>query len=158
VIFVTVGAQMPFDRLVGWADAWAAAHPGEDVRAQIGPTALVPAHLAVLPFMDPPAFRRTMGEARAVIAHAGMGTILGALELGKPILVVPRLGAQGETRNDHQVATARHFAQEGLVRAAQDEATFRAEADRLAQAPAPARIGDRADEALLRRLREFAEG
>ena len=32
-----------------------------------------------------------------------------ALEVGTPILVVPRLGSRGETRNDHQLATARRL-------------------------------------------------
>jgi hypothetical protein len=38
-----------------------------------------------------------------------MGTILGCLERGKPIVVLPRTAALGETRNDHQVACAKRF-------------------------------------------------
>ena len=36
MIFVTVGAQMPFDRLTSSVDRWAASHPTSDVVAQIG--------------------------------------------------------------------------------------------------------------------------
>jgi UDP-N-acetylglucosamine transferase subunit ALG13 len=158
VIFVTVGAQMPFDRLVRWVDDWAGETGRDDVRAQIGPSDLAPRHLTVVPFLDPQAFRREVERADAVIAHAGMGTILTTLEIGRPILVVPRLGARGETRNDHQVATARHFAGEGLVRAAYDEAGFREEAARLLEAEPAARIGSRASEGLLERVRGFALG
>lgn len=158
MIFVTVGAQMPFDRLIAWADAWAGATGRDDVRAQIGPGGLEPKHLTVVPFLDPQAFRREVEASDAVIAHAGMGTILTALELGRPILVVPRLGERGETRNDHQVATARHFAGEGLVRAAYDEAGFREQAARLLEAEPAARIGPRASDGLLERVRAFALG
>jgi len=45
-------------------------------------------------------------EARVVVAHAGIGTLLTALQLGKPLIVVPRRAALGEQRNDHQVETA----------------------------------------------------
>jgi len=161
LIFLTVGAQMPFDRLVRWVDDWAGHHPETPVVAQIGPTDLAPRHVKVTPFLDPPAFRALMTEASAVVAHAGMGTILTALELGKPVLVVPRLGKLDETRNDHQVATAERFVAEGLVRAAYDEAELVRELDRLASAaalPADARITPRASATLLKRVREYALG
>jgi UDP-N-acetylglucosamine transferase subunit ALG13 len=44
-----------------------------------------------------------------VVGHAGMGTILTALQLNTPLLVMPRRGAMGETRNDHQMDTAREL-------------------------------------------------
>jgi UDP-N-acetylglucosamine transferase subunit ALG13 len=98
-----------------------------------------------------------MTECSAVVSHAGMGTILTALELGKPILVAPRLGRLAETRNDHQTATAQRFVAEGLVRAAYDDAELERELDRLASlppAPSDARITSRASESLLARVRE----
>ncbi len=156
MIFVTVGAQMPFDRLITWVDDWATAQQRDDVTAQTGDSTLTPRSLSVVPFMDPPSFRRHMQEATAVVAHAGMGTILTALELGKPILVVPRLGDRNETRNDHQVATARRFAADGLVLAAYDEAEFAASMAQLEQRPSGSRIGSRASDGLLARLRGFA--
>lgn len=166
MIFVTVGAQMPFDRLIGWVDEWAVARERRDFSAQTGPSDLVPRALEPVPFLDPRAFRQHMESADAVVAHAGMGTILTALELGKPILVVPRLGARNETRNDHQVATAEHFAKEGLVLAAYDEAGFalqmtRLDAEiesRLEGGSYEPRIGARGSDSLLARLREFAVG
>jgi UDP-N-acetylglucosamine transferase subunit ALG13 len=158
LIFVTVGAQMSFDRLIGWVDAWAEANDRDDVCAQTGPSAFTPRRVTVLPFMDPPAFRRQMNDASAIVAHAGMGTILSALELGKPILVVPRQGSLSETRNDHQVATARRLEADGLVIAAYDEAQFAARMNDLEHAGPRDRIGDRADDALLARLRDFVLG
>ncbi len=38
-----------------------------------------------------------------------MGTIIAALELRKPLLMLPRLGKLKESRNDNQVGSARHF-------------------------------------------------
>ncbi len=59
-----------------------------------------------------------MQAATAIVAHAGMGTILTALEMGKPLLVMPRRAALGEHRNDHQLATASRFAELGRVKVA----------------------------------------
>src|SRR5690349_506002 len=92
MIFVTVGAQMPFDRLVRCVDHWAAGRGRRDVFAQIGPTAWRPENIEFVQFMEPPEFRARVTEAKAVVAHAGMGSIITALELGKPILVMPRRG------------------------------------------------------------------
>src|SRR5262249_44389350 len=109
VIFVTVGQQMPFDRMVAAVDAWAGRSGRRDLFAQIGPTALVPEHVAWTRFIDPGESRRHVSDADALVAHAGMGTILQALEFGKPILVMPRRHDLQETRNNHQVATAERF-------------------------------------------------
>jgi len=149
---------MPFDRLIGWADAWATQNERNDFAAQIGPSDFAPRNLEVLPFLDPQAFRRKMEEASAVVAHAGMGTIITALELGKPILVVPRLGRLGETRNDHQVATAKRLAGDDLVLAAYDEAGFAQQMKVLEQHGGGARIGAQAEDSLLARVREFTTG
>ena len=56
--------------------------------------ALVPEHYA-----------RLLGGCDLVVAHAGMGTVLTALEHGKPMILMPRRAQLKETRNDHQVAT-----------------------------------------------------
>ncbi|MFT5695473.1 MAG: UDP-N-acetylglucosamine transferase subunit ALG13, partial [Myxococcota bacterium] len=140
MIFVTVGAQMSFDRLIGWVDDWAVANSRSDLAAQIGPSDFAPKALEVIPFMDPQEFRRRMVDATAVVAHAGMGTIITALELGKPILVVPRLGDLDETRNDHQVATANRLAEDGLILAAYNEHEFAEQMLLLEHQPERAKI------------------
>ncbi len=158
MIFVTVGAQMPFDRLIGWVDAWAGRSGRRDVVAQIGPSALAPRYLRATQFLDPPEFRSHMRQAEAIVSHAGMGTILDALALGRPLLVVPRLGQLAETRNDHRVATARRFAEEGLVRAAYSETEFGDEMQRLATQRGGREIRQGAEARLLARIRSFALG
>lgn len=155
MILVTVGGQMAFDRLIAAVDAWAARTPGADVLAQIGPSALTPKHLRCVAFMEPDAFRASVAGADVVVAHAGMGTILTALEHGKPILVMPRLGALRETRNDHQVATAKRFLEMGRVHVAMDATELAAQLDRLGTLRPAERISAGASEELLRTLREF---
>jgi UDP-N-acetylglucosamine transferase subunit ALG13 len=108
-IFVTVGAQMPFDRLVGSVDAWAADRQGCELFAQVGPGGATPANFPACEFLEPSAFRSKVEWCDVMVAHAGMGSILTALQYGKRILVLPRRGDLRETRNDHQVASARRF-------------------------------------------------
>lgn len=112
---------MPFDRMVRAVDAWAGAHGRRDVFAQIGTTDWRPTHIEWTELLEPDEFRRRVREARVLVAHAGMGSILTALEAGKPILVMPRRGDLQETRNDHQIATARQFQSLGRVAVALDE-------------------------------------
>ena len=157
MIFVTVGAQMAFDRLIEWVDDWAVEEGRQDVVAQIGPSSYQPRQIEVVPFMSPPEFRQRLAEADAIIAHAGMGSIINALELGKPIVVVPRRSALGETRNDHQVATARRLAEEGLVLEADTPERLREQMKKLAGPKRSASISESAQDSLIERLRDFAE-
>lgn len=121
MIFVTVGSAEPFDRLIRAVDQWAGARSRQDVFAQIGEAGYVPAHIEYLRFLSPKEFRERVDEARLIVAHAGMGSIITALEARKPILVMPRREHLGETRNDHQVATVEHFAQGRHIMVAWDE-------------------------------------
>ncbi len=122
MIFLTVGTQFPFDRLVRAVDA--AAGKGmlwEEVFAQIGAAKYRPAHMKWAEELGRAEYTEAVNRASAIIGHAGMGTILTALDARKPLLVMPRLAAYGEAVNDHQVATATKFAAAGHVLAAADE-------------------------------------
>ncbi|MEO1008335.1 MAG: glycosyltransferase [Planctomycetota bacterium] len=153
MIFVTVGAQMAFDRLVEAVDEWAGATGRGDVFAQIGPTDLEPRHVPFERFLEPPAFRAKAEAATVIVAHAGMGSILTALTMGTPILVMPRRGDLRETRNDHQVATARRLGEMGRVAVAMDEAELRRRLDAIDELADGGRIGAHAEDALLRAIR-----
>lgn len=107
MIFVTVGSQMPFDRLIRTMDAWASAHPDQTIEAQIGNTNYVPQYMKHDRILTPAEFTERMAGASMIVAHAGMGTIISAMEFGRPMILLPRRGALRETRNDHQVATAK---------------------------------------------------
>lgn len=121
MIFVTVGTQLPFDRLVRAVDAWAQAEQRGDVFAQIGPTDFRPGALSWKNQLEPGEFKEKMESADLIIAHAGMGTIINALRMHKTLLVMPRHAEKGEHRNDHQIATVRELAARGLIHTVPDE-------------------------------------
>ena len=111
MIFVTVGGQKPFPRLIDSVDAWAAEKklPADEVFAQIGKSPTKPGYIESVESLTPAAYMDRVEQSTMILAHAGMGTILTAVDLGKPILVMPRRADQGEHRNDHQLATARQL-------------------------------------------------
>jgi UDP-N-acetylglucosamine transferase subunit ALG13 len=121
MIFVTVGAQMPFDRLVKTVDQWARQRGRDDVFAQIGTTDYIPSSMQWTPFLNTEEFKQRSEAAKVIVAHAGTGSIITALQLGKPILIMPRRASLRETRNDHQVATAEQFRRYPSVVVAMDE-------------------------------------
>ena len=57
MILVTVGAQMPFDRMTRAVDAWAGERGRTDVFAQIGPTDFIPQNIEWTAFLEPEQFR-----------------------------------------------------------------------------------------------------
>lgn len=158
MILATVGAQMPFPRLISALDEWAIARDRTDVFAQIGPTSDHPHRLHWVNFLSPREFRAKVQQADAVIAHAGMGTIITALCLRKPIIVMPRRGDLLETRNDHQIATAAQFASRSGFVVAQDRDELFDRLDRLAELSAPQGIANVASDELLGAVRSFILG
>lgn len=158
MIFVTVGSQEPFDRLIIGVDQWARSRARSDVFAQIASSKLQPGHIKFTQFIEPSEFPRVMQEARLIVAHAGMGSIISALELGKPIVVMPRRADLRETRNDHQVATAGRFAaQEGVIVAA-GEQDLPARLDYALTLGETKRIHSQASPRLIATIRAFLEG
>ena len=121
VIFVTVGSQLPFERLVAAVDSWSGNRDQRpDVLAASG-KADYPI-LRCVPSLDGPRYAEVIAEARIIIAHAGAGSILTALDLGVPIIVMPRDHLRGEIRDDHQSRTARQLEKMALVAVAWNEA------------------------------------
>ncbi|HTI31111.1 MAG TPA: glycosyltransferase [Sphingomonas sp.] len=109
MIFASVGSMLPFDRLVRAVDTWAGAHPEMPVFLQIGQGEYEPKHAEFARIVTPADYTRRVKDARLFVAHAGMGSILQALEAGTPILVTPRDPALKEITNDHQAATIANF-------------------------------------------------
>lgn len=124
-IFIAVGTQLPFDRLIRTVDAWAAEHTEHEVFAQTGPTEYRAQHLQTERFVPPHVFEKHSKEADLLITHAGTGSIFLALELCKPIIVMPRLAKHKEHRNDHQLATVERFQDLPGVNVAWDEHELR---------------------------------
>lgn len=120
-LFVTVGTDLPFDRLVRAVDQWAKENRIEGVFAQIGETSWKPEFIAYEKFLEPPEFKERFTQADLIVSHAGMGTILSSLQYQKPLLVMPRVAALGEHRNEHQLATAKHLQALDKINVASDE-------------------------------------
>lgn len=105
MIFVTIGTQLPFPRLIETMVALAP-ELDEEVVAQIGPDTQTYPGITSYTTLTPAEYSALFKKARVVVAHAGIGTILSAKTWQKPLLLLPRRHAMGEHRNDHQMATA----------------------------------------------------
>lgn len=123
-VFCTVGTQAPFDRFLKIIDELAPDIKG-DITVQSFRDQYEPTHVKTVNFLAPDEFNRLFAEADIIIAHAGMGTIISAMQQGKPIIVFPRIAALGEHRNEHQLATAKKMAEMGYVYVAHDEQELR---------------------------------
>jgi UDP-N-acetylglucosamine transferase subunit ALG13 len=110
VIFVTVGSMLPFDRLIEAMETWATANPTVEVFAQIGDGQFVPTTCRWERMILPSEFDARCLEAEVIVAHAGMGTILSALQSQRPLIVMPRQAELLEHTTNHQVSTAERFA------------------------------------------------
>ncbi|RCS46350.1 hypothetical protein DTL42_15390 [Bremerella cremea] len=121
MIFVTVGNMDPFDRLIKSMDEWAGDQPTKvEILAQIGTGTYRPQHLEFVDFLTPGQYREAFNRADLVVSHAGMGSIITALESYKPMVIMPKLASLGEQRNEHQLATAKRFKRSALIQVAYD--------------------------------------
>jgi UDP-N-acetylglucosamine transferase subunit ALG13 len=121
MIFLTVGTQFPFDRLVRAVDNMI--DEGlitETLFAQIGESPYRPRNFESVARLEKGVFDNYVRQASGIIGHAGMGTITMALCYRKPLLVMPRLKKYGEVVNDHQLAIAKRFSELGHILVAYD--------------------------------------
>ena len=122
MIFLTVGTQFPFDRLVKAVDEAIGNNIiNEEIFAQIGESSYRPRNFEFVTSLDKGLFDNWIQKASSIISHAGMGIIMMALDNEKPLLVMPRLKKYGEVVNDHQVSIARKFEELGHILVAYQE-------------------------------------
>jgi len=123
LVLVVVGTDHhPFDRVVDWADDWAATHPDARVLVQYG-TSRPPTTAEGHDLLPVDELTTLMSEATVVVCHGGPGTIMGAREAGHVPIVVPRRSDLGEHVDDHQVRFATRMAAAGQVHLATDQPT-----------------------------------
>lgn len=113
MIFATVGSHptFRFDRLLGAL----AALPGEELVVQHGPGDPPLGAREAVAFMSFEQILERMQEASAVVSHAGVGSILCALQAGRVPVVMPREARFDETVDDHQVELAEALAPTGRI-------------------------------------------
>jgi len=153
MIFVTVGTQLPFDRLVRAVDEIAPL-ADEEIFAQTNGGTYMPRNIGYTDSLSAAEFDRMFRQARLIVSHAGMGTILSALMYQKPIAVMPRFAFLGEHRSEHQYATAVKMNEMHCAHIAYDSCQLRnlilnKEIGTLRD------LGDTAPENLIRSLKDF---
>jgi len=117
MIFVTVGTHTQgFERLVKGMDE-VAARLDEEIVMQIGNTKYEPKNATFFRFETTDRIEELHRKARAIVTHAGAGSIINALNFGKPVIVVPRMKGLGEHIDDHQLELARKLEEEGKITA-----------------------------------------
>ena len=101
MIFVAVGTQFSFDRLIQYMDEWARDND-EAVFAQIGEGDYEPKHMKWERFLNGDQYNTNIKKSSVFVSHAGMGNIISARENQTPIIVINRQYELGEHRNNHQ--------------------------------------------------------
>jgi len=154
MIFLTVGTQFPFDRLIQAVDLlFDEGVMHDDIFGQIGESAYKPRNFEAVVSLEKNAFDDHFRGASAIISHAGMGVITMALDHGKPLLVMPRQRKYKEVVNDHQAVLADKFEALGHLLVARDETQLRTKAEQLRSfVPRPRQVEP---EAVARRIGHF---
>jgi exopolysaccharide biosynthesis glucuronosyltransferase PssE len=122
VILVTIGTSEPFDRLLASLDHLP---NGERLVVQTGASTVRPEGAECIDYLAFDHLMELVRDARIVICHAGVGTTLAVLALGKRPIVVPRVAKYGEAVDDHQLEFGQRLAAAGLVTLVQDPASLR---------------------------------
>ncbi len=122
MILLSLGThQQPFPRALDLIEPLA--RQGEHLIVQHGSTAprLEMPNTTWVEFMPFEEMVDTMARADSVVCHAGVGTIITALQAGHTPVVIPRQAHHGEHVDDHQLDIATRFAERGLVRCVTSE-------------------------------------
>jgi UDP-N-acetylglucosamine transferase subunit ALG13 len=115
LIFVSLGThEQPFERAIDLVEPLA---PGHVVVVQHGhtPPRYDRAGMVWNRFVAYEQVVELMLEADAVVCHAGVGTVMTALGLGRTPVVVPRLARLGEHVDDHQLQITAALVERGLA-------------------------------------------
>jgi UDP-N-acetylglucosamine transferase subunit ALG13 len=138
--FVTIGnATQPFGRLLDAVTAHAQGWP-QPVIVQHGNTPFDSAHCVSRAFLEMLEFSGLVEQTRLLIMHAGAGSILHAIRMGKVPVVMPRRAMYGEIVDDHQLEFAKALADMGMLILAEEPRDLpRAVVEALAKPAQPKR-------------------
>jgi UDP-N-acetylglucosamine--N-acetylmuramyl-(pentapeptide) pyrophosphoryl-undecaprenol N-acetylglucosamine transferase len=116
LLFATVGATLPFDRLVEMvAQMQREGLTPARVVVQTGVGGAAPAGLEVVESLDFDEVQALLRDASIVVCHGGTGSLITALRQGCHVIAVPRLAAREEHYDDHQSEIVEAFVERGLV-------------------------------------------
>lgn len=112
MILVTVGTHnQGFDRLIRPMDELCA-ELDEHVVMQIGASIYEPQHAEFFRFTSSEQMVELTRQASTIVMHAAAGSVILALQMGKALVLVPRLKRFGECIDDHQLQLATQLAQQ----------------------------------------------
>lgn len=105
MIFVTLGTFLsPFSRpLLQLDDLCKKGIIKEEVIVQCGHTAIASDYLKLYPFLTPNEMQENIEKARIVITHAGTGSLVQPVKMGKKVIAIARLHELNEHVDDHQL-------------------------------------------------------
>ena len=117
MIFITVGSQaFPFDRLLQIIDeAIINAKIETDIFAQIGEAKYIPKSFPYAKFLQFDDMIDYIKKSDIIIAHAGVGTVVLCLNLGKIPIIVPRRAELNEHIDNHQIEFVERLKSENRV-------------------------------------------
>lgn len=116
LVFATVGATLPFDRLV--ESVAQLSHEGaisERLVIQSGIGGAAPEGLDVVETLPFDQVQALLRDAAIVVCHGGTGSLITALREGCQVIAMPRLATRGEHYDDHQSEITSAFVQRGLI-------------------------------------------
>jgi beta-1,4-N-acetylglucosaminyltransferase len=120
MILVVVGQTRGFTRLVKKIDE-IAGRIDERVIIQLGHTRYYPKNSEFFYFENYSKMKELNREARIVVSHAGVGSILTAIKQGTTIIIMPRLKKYGEAIDDHQLEISEALSGDPRILIAHDE-------------------------------------
>lgn len=117
MILVTLGTQdKSFKRLLEEVDKLIEDKIiTDEVIVQAGSTKYESANMKIFDLIPKDEFEKLMKDARIIITHAGVGSILTGLLNNKKVIAVPRLKKYGEHVNDHQLEIIEVFTGKGYI-------------------------------------------
>ncbi|MBD3627948.1 PssE/Cps14G family polysaccharide biosynthesis glycosyltransferase [Cyclobacterium sp.] len=87
----------------------------EKVIVQNGFTEFPSQYLSYKPFLPVEELDQLYKEARIIISHAGSGSLLKGLKMGKKIIAIPRMPKYGEVVDEHQMEILSEFEKENYL-------------------------------------------
>ena len=117
MIFVTLGTQdKPFPRLIKAVEKQVElGNISEEVIVQSGCTKYKSNKIQILEYMTIDEFKYHLKQANLIISHAGVGTIIQALENNKVVIAAARKAEFGEHVSNHQQQLLDSFADAGYI-------------------------------------------
>jgi UDP-N-acetylglucosamine transferase subunit ALG13 len=159
LLVVTVGSDHhPFDRLIGWIDAWLGAGGAARVRAvvQYG-TAARPQQAEAHDFVPHEQLMNLLERADVVVMQGGPMGIVESRRSGRVPIAIPRLHRLGEVVDDHQVDFCTLLSGRGELVMAQNETEVVAAIEAaLADLPSVRIEPASSEEAVLASVQRFA--